>query len=158
MLTFIIKLLQQRTQKILWRETLIPAWKMMHQQMCWATLLATNVHWPFAYWCAMIYHCFFLPISMWTMVDDTGMMVQDTKLGHKSSNDNPREYMNASCHDWHHYWNHHFLASNEERMHSIVFQILLLMRLTFLWKNIHYVIGTLKFKTTCVGNNGDSKF
>jgi hypothetical protein len=27
------------------------------------------------------------------MVDDTGMMVQDTKLGHKSSNDNPREYM-----------------------------------------------------------------
>jgi hypothetical protein len=31
------------------------------------------------------------------MVDDRVRMVQDTKLGYKSSNDNPREYVNASC-------------------------------------------------------------
>ncbi len=69
--------------------------------MCWAPLLATNVHQQKAYWCVMIYLGPFPFVPMWPMVDIVAKMVEDTKHGHKSSNDNLEEYMNASCHDQH---------------------------------------------------------
>jgi hypothetical protein len=74
---------------------------MRHQQMCEATLLATNVHQQKAYWCVMIYLSHFPLVSTWPVVDDMARMVHNTRLGDKSSNDNPREFMNASCHDQH---------------------------------------------------------
>jgi hypothetical protein len=32
-------------------------------------------------------------------MDEVARMVHNTRLGKKSSNDNPKEYMNTSCHD-----------------------------------------------------------